>query len=370
MPDYLITAGLVAILAVVLAGPFLVRRIEENLEAFLFACGAAALTVAGFATIEGVATGWSWAIVEEALTTPVFIGSLLGIPIGIVQIVLLVGFLIYLGHRPMERAIQRLVDTVPLRILAFLLVVILALVSSIISAILAAILLIEILCALPIPREPKIRLAVVACFAIGLGAALTPLGEPLSTIAISKLSGPPYYAGFGFLAGLLGIYIVPGILAFGLLAAFTVREAGEGGEPLFCRVERGMPGEVVLRAARVYLFIMALVLLGEGFKPLILWYVVGIPADGLFWVNMVSAALDNATLTAAEIGPYLSELQIKAALMGLLVSGGMLIPGNIPNIISAGKLGVTSREWGRVGVPIGFVAMAIYFIVLFILPTL
>ncbi len=29
----------------------------------------------------------------------------------------------------------------------------------------------------------------------------------------------------------------------------------------------------------------------------------------------------------------------------------MLIPGNIPNIISAGKLGITSKEWARLGVP-------------------
>jgi predicted cation transporter len=365
MMEILPVAGLVAILAIVLAGPFLARRIEQNLEAFLFACGVAALTVAGFASVEGVSTGWSLEIVTEALTTPVYIGSLLGIPVGISQIVLVVGFLIYLGHRPMERGIQHLVDTVPLRLLTFLLVVGLALLSSVISAILASVLLIEILCALPLPKEPKVRLAVSACFAIGLGAALTPLGEPLSTIAVAKLAGPPYDAGFGFLAGLLGVYLLPGILAFGLLAAFTVRREEAGGGPLFCRVERGSPAEVVLRAARVYLFIAALVLLGEGFKPLILQYVAGIPADGLFWVNMVSAVLDNATLTAAEIGPYLSLLQIRAALMGLLVSGGMLIPGNIPNIIAAGKLGITSREWSRVGIPIGFAAMAIYFVVLF-----
>jgi predicted cation transporter len=366
MADYLVTGGLIAILAVVLAGPFLASRVEKNLEAFLFVCGIAALTVAGFASLEGVTTGWSWEIVEEALTTPVFIGSFLGIPVGIVQIVLFVGFLMYLAYRPLERGIQRLVDTVPLRALAFLLVVTLALLSSVISAILAAILLIEILCALPIPKEPKVRLAVVACFAIGLGAALTPLGEPLSTIAISKLSGPPYYAGFGFLAELLGIYILPGILAFGILGVLAVKDLGKGGEPMFCRVERSSPREVILRAAKVYLFIMALVFLGEGFKPLILQFVVGIPADGLYWVNMVSAVLDNATLAAAEIGPFLSEMQIKAALMGLLISGGMLIPGNIPNIIAAGKLGVTSKEWGRVGVPLGFLAMAVYFVVLFL----
>ena len=367
--EILAIAGLLVILATVLAGPFLARRIEANLEVFLFACGVAALTVSGLATIPGVPTGWSAEIVREALTTPVYIGSVLGIPVGIVQVVLLAGFLIYVGHRPLERGIQRLVDTLPSGTLAFLLVVTLALLSSIISAILAAILLIEILCALPLPKEPKVRLAVVACFAIGLGAALTPLGEPLSTIAVSKLSGPPYYAGFWYLANLLGIYILLGILAFGILAVLVVREHGEGGGPMFCRVERGSPREVVLRAARVYLFIMALVFLGEGFKPLILEFLVDVPAAALYWVNMVSAVLDNATLTAAEIGPSLSEMQIKAALMALLVAGGMLIPGNIPNIISAGKLGATSREWARIGVPVGIAAMAIYFAVLF-LPTL
>jgi predicted cation transporter len=364
--EILVIAGLLVILAIVLAGPFLSRRIEANLEVFLFACGVAALTVSGLATIEGESTGWSAEIVKEAITAPVYIGSLAGIPVGIVQMVLLVGFLIYLWHRPLERGIQRLVDTVPLRALAFLLVVTLALLSSIISAILAAILLIEILCALPIPKEPKVRLSVVACFAIGLGAALTPLGEPLSTITISKLSGAPYSAGFWFLADLLGIYILPGILAFGILAVFAVRDLGGGAGPMFCRVERSSPKEVVLRAAKVYLFVMALVFLGEGFKPLILGFLAGIPGYALYWVNTVSAVLDNATLAAAEIGPYLSEMQIKAALMGLLLAGGMLIPGNIPNIIAAGKLGVRSGEWARIGVPIGIAAMAIYFVVLFL----
>jgi predicted cation transporter len=368
MMGILPTAGLVAILVIVLACPFLVRRIEQNLEAFLLACGVAALTVAGFASVEGVATGWSWEIVREALAAPVLVGRLFGIPVGIVQIVLAVGFLIYLGCRHLERAIQRMVDTVPLQALSFLLVVGLGLLSSVISAILASILLIEVLCALPLPKEPKIRLAVVACFSIGLGAALTPLGEPLSTIAVAKLAGPPYNAGFDFLARLLGIYILPGILAFGLLGVLLLRgPAMQAGGPVFCRVERGTPAEVVLRAARVYFFIMALVLLGEGFKPLILGFVAGIPAGGLFWVNMVSAVLDNATLTAAEIGPYLSILQIKASLLALLISGGMLIPGNIPNIIAAGKLGITSREWGRVGIPIGLATLGVAFIGIFLL---
>ena len=81
---------------------------------------------------------------------------------------------------------------------------------------------------------------------------------------------------------------------------------------------------------------------------------------------MASAVLDNATLAAAEIGPILSEFQIKSMLMGLLISGGMLIPGNIPNIISASKLDITSKEWARLGVPLGLVSMTIYFVILFV----
>ena len=122
----------------------------------------------------------------------------------------------------------------------------------------------------------------------------------------------------------------------------------------------------MIRAGKVYLFIMALVFLGEGFKPLILEYVVRIPSEALYWANTVSAVLDNATLAAAEIDPQLSEIQIKSALMGLLIAGGMLIPGNIPNIISAGKMGITSKEWARYGVPLGFVILVIFFVILFV----
>ena len=73
---------------------------------------------------------------------------------------------------------------------------------------------------------------------------------------------------------------------------------------------------------------------------------------------MVSAILDNATLAAADIGPSLSVAQIKSALLGLLISGGMLIPGNIPNIITAHALHITSTEWARLGIPLGLIIMA------------
>ena len=70
-------------------------------------------------------------------------------------------------------------------------------------------------------------------------------------------------------------------------------------------------------------------------------------------------------MTAAEISNQMSVIQIKAILMGLLISGGMLIPGNIPNIISASKLQITSKEWAKIGVPIGLAVMIIFYLILF-----
>jgi predicted cation transporter len=94
--------------------------------------------------------------------------------------------------------------------------------------------------------------------------------------------------------------------------------------------------------------------------------VIQIPAEGLYWVNMVSAVLDNATLAAAEIGSVLSVQQIKSAVLGLIIAGGMLIPGNILNIIAAEKLEITSKEWAKRGVPLGLVLTVCFFGILFI----
>ena len=200
--------------------------------------------------------------------------------------------------------------------MAFLLIVVLGLFSSVMSAILAAIILVEMVNAMPLSRKSKIDLTIIACFSIGLGAALTPLGEPLSTIAISKLSGEPYHAGFDFLFNMLGLYILPGILAYGIIGMFFLGKVDPKDAGMKAADYNETVKDVVMRAVKVYVFIMALVLLGDGFKPIIFTYFTQIPSTILFWVNMVSAILDNATLAAAEIGPALSELQIKSILDG------------------------------------------------------
>jgi predicted cation transporter len=364
--ELVVIAGLLVVFAAILVGPFRVPVIEHNLEIFLLIAGVVALTLSGLVVIPGVETGWSLAIVEEALTAPLYITDLFGIPIGIVQVVLIVGLVIYVWHAPIQRGIARMTARLSLSVMIFFLTVVLGLVSSIVSAIIAAIILVEIICALPLQRKAQVAATVAACFSIGLGAALTPLGEPLSTIVISKLSGPPHFADFFYLFDLLGVYIIPGVVAFGIVGVVITRKFNVGDEATSCEIRRETIREVLLRAVRVYIFIAALVLLGEGFKPLILNYVIYIPSEGLYWVNTVSAVLDNATLAAAEIGPALSDLQIKAVLMSLLVAGGMLIPGNIPNIIAAGKLRITSREWAGFGIILGIPALLIYFIAVFI----
>ena len=220
---------LIGVFIIVLVLPFKVKKVEENLEVFLFICGITALSISSFATLEGETFGWSSEIIIEALTAPIMITTVAGIPVGIVQIVLIVGLIIYFAHAQIQRGIQFLVNKVPLQLLVFCLICGLGLVSSIISAILAAIILVEIVCALPLERPEKIGVTVIACFSIGLGAVLTPLGEPLSTITISKLSGEPYYAGFWFLFDLLGIYVIPAVLAMGFLGVGFLRRQGTSG---------------------------------------------------------------------------------------------------------------------------------------------
>jgi predicted cation transporter len=363
--DLGVTIGLFIIFLAVLIGPFKIKIIEQNLEVFLFICGVIALTISGFATIPNELTGWRLGIIEEALIAPVYIQNARHIPIGIVQVVLVIGLIIFKWHEPIHRAIRGMAEKLSLKVMVFILIAVLGLVSSVISAILAAIILVEMANALPLSRKSKVDLVVIACFSIGLGAALTPLGEPLSTIAIQKLSGEPYHATFDYLIKLLGIYIIPGIIAYGIIGMFFIGKADPKDPGLKGEDYKETLKDVIMRAVKVYVFIMALVFLGDGFKPIIFEYIAKMPSEALYWINMVSAILDNATLTAAEIGPSFSPLQIKAALMGLLIAGGMLIPGNIPNIISAGKLGITSKEWARLGVPLGLVSMIVYFVILF-----
>jgi predicted cation transporter len=341
MENSMLMIGLSIIFAIVLVGPFLNKKIEANLEAFLFVMGVVSATLS---------SAWSAEVFHEGLIAP----------INITLAVLGAGVLFHYLRPYIDHAMRRVLITVPLSVIVCSGIVVLGLASSMISAIIAALLLVEFITVLPLHRHAEVNLTIIACFAIGLGAALTPLGEPLSTIVVSKLSGAPYHADFFYLAKLLGFYIVPSVIILGVVAIFLIHEKPKDKEASLATEDKAETlSTVFVRAGKVYIFVMALIFLGAGFKPLIDAYVIQLPSQVLFWVNMISAVLDNATLAAAEIGPTLTEGQIKSALYGLLIAGGMLIPGNIPNIIAAHSLHIKSTEWAKLGIPLGLVMMAL-----------
>jgi predicted cation transporter len=352
--------GLVIILLMVLILPFVVKKVEHNLEAFLFLMGISATIVSG------------------ALSTNLILGVFENKLIYFITFaVLFAGMIFKVLKDRVKSVINNILNIVPLRIFIFLVIVILGFLSSVITAIIAALLLVEIVNAMPIARKDKISVVIIACFSIGLGAVLTPVGEPLATIVISKLN-----ANFWYLAHRLGIYIILGVVLMGILGAFMVKtdkvkvkndfkdvnhEHDEDYYFLDPDIENETYGEVFIRAFKIFIFIFALELLGAGFKPLIDTYIINLDSRLLYFINMISAILDNATLAAAEISIKMTAIQIEAVLMGLLISGGMLIPGNIPNIISAHKLKINSKEWAKVGVPVGSALMLLYFVIIFVL---
>jgi len=351
MNEHLVTGGLVTIIVLVLALPFLVHKVEKQLEAFLFVMGVLAVTIS---------SQWSGRLIADALLDPIRLKH------PIVEAVLVAGLLFRIYRDRIRESVMNIERAVGQRFFLFLVVVVLGFLSSVITAIIASLVLAEVITGLRLDRKIEIRLVIVTCFSIGLGATLTPVGEPLATIAVAKLAGAPYYAGFWFLFEKLAALIIPGVLALGVIATFLRGEevvpAESAGES---RPES--LADVVIRAGKVYLFVMALVLLGAGFQPLIDAYIIHLPTAALYWINMISAILDNATLTAAELSPKMSIKQIQSVLMGLLIAGGMLIPGNIPNIICAGKLGIKSREWALFGVPLGLALMTGFFLVLLLM---
>ena len=350
-----VDAGLFAIFLIVLAAPFKVKLAEKNLEAFLFVMGCLAVTIS---------SKWGFDLVKLAFEEPIVKG--------IVPAVLVAGLAFFYGKGAFQSFINGLLKTVPMPMLVFGIVFLCGMISSVITAIITSLFLVEIVNLMPMERKDKINLVIITCFSIGLGAVLTPLGEPLSTIAIVKLSGAPYHAGFWYLFDQLGVLIIMGCALCAAFGAFYVGKGATTAEVQQITDEGGVR-EVIMRAVKVYAFVAALFFLGAGMETLIYKYFTHIPDFILYWVNMVSAILDNATLTAAEIAPAMSQTQITAALMGLLIFGGMLIPGNIPNIISAGKLGITSSEYAKLGVPMGLVLGAIFYVLVFVLkftPTL
>ncbi|MGC9069979.1 MAG: DUF1646 family protein [Elusimicrobiales bacterium] len=341
----LVLFALVVIIIAVLVLPFSVKKVEEELEIFLFIMGTISLTVSNL---------WSKDLIIQALKEP--------IPISIT--VLIMGLLFKLFRKKLIYLSKKLIEKYKAEFVVFSVVFVLGAFSSIITAIIASLILSEIISIMKFKRDYEIKITVLGCFAIGAGAALTPIGEPLSTIVVSKLKSPPHNADFFYLIKNLAHWIIPIITVFSLLAS---KKASKN-----LSMQDGLTEEyietsktIILRAFKVYLFVMALVFLGTGIKPLTQAVITKLKPEILYWMNSISAILDNATLAASQIIPELSDRQITFIIMGLIISGGFLIPGNIPNIICASKLNIKSKEWAKYGLLYGIPTMVIYFFILY-----
>lgn len=325
--------------------PFTIHAVEKELEAFLFVLGILAVSITGL---------WSWELVSHALKEPIAISLA----------VLITGLLFRQFRKAITKFIEVVEDKIGLKPTIALFVFVLSLLSSVITAIIAALILCEIAATLRLSKRDTVHVIVMGCFAIGMGAVLTPLGEPLSTIVTSKLAEEPHNAGFFYLFNLLWEFILPGVLLFSLLAARTKDPQNLTKQS----VDHESKKDILVRAAKVFLFVMALVFFGQGLTPLAEISILKLPEWALYWANSISAILDNATLAAAEIVPSMTNKQIEFLLMALIISGGFLIPGNIPNIICASKFKIKSKEWAKDALPIGIAVMLVYFVILNLVP--
>jgi len=343
--DNLVISGLILIIITVLVLPFSVKKVEEELEIFLFIMGILAVSISKI---------WSLHLVIEALKEP--------IPISIT--VLAMGFIFKYTRKKIAKITKSLIKKFKPEFVVFAITLTLGLSSSIITAIIASLIFSEIISIMKFKRDYEIKLTVLTCFAIGAGAALTPIGEPLSTIVVSKLKGEPHNADFFYLIKNLAEWIIPLLVLFSILSSIGASKNLSN--------EEGLQEEyiesnktIIYRALKVYIFVMALVFLGNGMNPLTNIFVTNLKPEVLYWINSISAILDNATLAAAEIVPSLTDRQITFIVIGLIISGGFLIPGNIPNIICASKLNIKSKEWAKYGLIFGVPIMILCFIFLY-----
>jgi predicted cation transporter len=328
----------VILLILLLFGPLAARVIEHNIEAYFLILGIAA---------TAVGEGFDAHLVTLAVTEPLEISAA----------VLVAGLIFkWVGQR-LDDGFGALRSRIPRAALTAGSIFTIAMLASLITAIVAALVLVQVIGLLRIEPERRPAVTVAACFAVGMGAALTPIGEPLSTLAAFALR-----LSFLELFRLLAPWVIPGVVATALLAGIFARGNYDPVSDAAKEDDIGIT-RILMRTLKVFAFVAGLVLISHAYGPMTTKYVAMLNNEALYWANMVSAALDNATLVALELH-HMSLERAREAIISLLVSGGMLIPGNIPNIVSAGALKISSQKWACLGVPIGLVLLGIYFALL------
>lgn len=327
-----------------LVWPLKSRWVESHLEIFLLLIGVAAVTVSG---------GWSVDFIYQTLQYPV----------NVAFIVLVVSLIFNNYSRYIFRILFAFFKQLEPRYSFAILVFILGMTSSLVSVTVAALVLAEVLKVVNLEKEATLRITVFACYAIGLGAVLTPLADPMGLVITSALAVPPHRADFFFLLRNFFWWITPAIILLAASAGYAARHAGSTMR-MQIREDKETYGSMMRRTWHIYMFVAALNLISTGLRPLAQNTISHLSGKILFFANAVSVVIDNATLAAIEIVPTISHRNLIYMVIGLVAFGSMLVQGNLPNIVAAEKLGIKSREWARIAVPTGLVLMLGYFIVL------
>jgi predicted cation transporter len=328
----------IVVMFVVLLGPIFLEVVEQNVETFFLLIGLMTCVLMG---------QFKAAVIWGALSEP--------LPFTLA--VLVFGGAFRLLRDYFDLGVQRINAIVDARIFCFCLATFLGFLGAFITPVVSALVFVEAVSLLHCDRRSEIAATVFACFAIGFGSGLTPLGMPGIAVVLRSL-----HADFWYLTRLLGLYIGVGVILTAIPVLFL---SFTSSETFDLPIERESWRLVLLiRPSRVYVFIAGLVALSDGLRPLVDAYIQRVPSGLLFWLNTISAVVNNSTLAAVEIGPSLSRNQQRSALLGLLVSGGMLVTGNIPNVVAASRLGITSREWARIGTGVGLLLLILFFVLL------
>ncbi len=326
------------VIVVVLLGPVFVEAIERNVEFFFLLIGVLAACVMG---------QFDAALVRAALSEP----------LSFTVAVLIFGATFRLLRDHLDQLFRQAIRLVDPRILFFCLAIILGFLSAFITPVVSALVFVEAISLLRCDRWGEIAATVFACFAIGFGAGLTPLGMPGIAVVLRSL-----HADFWYLTRLLGPFVGVGVILAAVPILFLPFSSSDPQDAT--EVKDSWRTVLLIRPGKVYVFIAGLVALSDGLRPVANAYIHRVPEGLLFWINTISAVVNNSTLAAVEMSPSLTTNQQRAAFLGLLISGGALVTGNIPNIVAASRLGITSREWARIGLGTGVVFLVICFAVL------
>ena len=341
----LLTKILLAIIVInLLVWPLVSKWVENHLEIFLLLVGLAAVTVTN---------GWNKDFIYQTFNAPV----------NVAFIVLVVSVIFNYYSRYIFRILFILFRYLEPQYSFAILVFLLGMTSSVFSVTVAALVLAEVLQVVNLEREQTIRVTVCACYAIGLGAVLLPLAEPLGLVIHNELVSGPLKADFFFMLRHFFWWIAPGVAVLALAAGYTVRHANTQTQ-LHIREDKEGYKSMLRRTWHIYLFVAALHLISTGLRPFAQSTVAHLSGKVLFWANSASVIIDNATLAAIEITPSVTTHNLLYMVLGLVAFGSMLVQGNLPNIVAAEKLGIKSREWARVAVPLGIVLTASYFAML------